>query len=102
MEFGKGTNGDVEMIKGRKMGSKRHWVYAYRLTGEAGISVLIENRRNELKLSGTVQVDGRKTFPTAQRGPGLRFGNENRRWTREHSEEKGTISSPNIFYLDGH
>lgn len=49
----------MEVIKGGKMGPKRHWVYAYWLKVEAGINVLILNRRNELKQSVTVEMGGR-------------------------------------------
>lgn len=41
--------GDVEVVRGGKIGPKRHCAYAYWLKSEAEINVLIGNRENKLK-----------------------------------------------------
>lgn len=51
--------GDVEVVKDREMGSKRHWAYAYWLKVQARINVLIADRGKGLKHSVTVEVNGR-------------------------------------------
>lgn len=46
-----------------------------------------------------VKVNGRKNLPTAQKGPRFRYGNENRRWTRVHSDGEKAIPTPTPFTL---